>query len=187
MLSMTNVEAGCYKCHNTSFNAPRAASLDNGRELIKQFGCFGCHKLPGYEGIRKVGPDLSTVSGKLTEEWVRKWLANPKEFKAEARMPRFWGNSNNKGVINGVDWDARNTAEINAITKYLFAKSTPKVLPTKNTNGNAAHGKVLVEDKTVGCMACHAINAIVEKPNKTQIRRRHGYNLANQGSKVTAN
>jgi cytochrome c2 len=185
MLSMTNVEAGCYKCHNTSFNAPRAASLDNGRELIKQFGCFGCHKLPGYEGIRKVGPDLSTVSGKLTQDWVKKWLANPKDFKPEARMPKFWYNSNNSGTLYGVDWEKRNPAEINAIVAYLFSKSKPQSLPTKNTNGNAAHGKELVE--TVGCFGCHSVGAIQEVANRTQIRRRHGYNLENQGSKVSAN
>jgi len=185
MLAMPNVEAGCYKCHNSGPDVPLAASLNNGRELIKQFGCFGCHKLPGFEGIRKVGPDLATVSGKLTEAWVQKWLADPKAFKSEARMPKFWFNSNNSGVIGGVDWDKRNIAEINAITKYLFSKSTAKSLPTKNTNGNAAHGKELVESR--GCFGCHAVGAITEVPNRTQIRRRHGYNLASQGSKVSAN
>jgi cbb3-type cytochrome oxidase cytochrome c subunit len=185
MLSMPNVEAGCYKCHNSGPDVPRAASLNNGRELIKQYGCFGCHKMPGFEGIRKVGPDLGTVSGKLTEAWVQKWLADPKAFKSEARMPKFWFNSNNSGVIGGVDWDKRNIAEINAITKYLFSKSTAKTLPAKNTNGNATRGKELVENR--GCFGCHAVGAITEVPNRTQIRRRHGYNLESQGSKVSAN
>ena len=38
-----------------------------------------------------------------------------------------------------------------------------------------------------GCFGCHAVGPIEEKPNRTQIRRRHGYNLASQGSKVSAN
>ena len=185
MLAMPNIESGCYKCHNSGPEVPLAPTLSNGRELIKQFGCFGCHKMPGFEGVRKVGPDLATVSGKLTEDWVKKWLANPKDFKSEARMPKFWFNSNNTGVINGVDWDKRNIAEINAITRYLFSKSTPKTLPAKNTSGNAARGKELVEIR--GCFGCHAVGPIEEKPNRTQIRRRHGYNLASQGSKVSAN
>jgi cytochrome c2 len=185
MYSMPNVEAGCYKCHNTSPEVPRAAKLANGRELIKQFGCFGCHKIPGYEGIRKVGPDLGTVSGKLTQDWVKKWLANPKDFKPEARMPKFWFNTNNTGVINGVDWDKRNVAEINAITAYLFSKSKPQTLPTKNTSGNVARGKELVEIR--GCFGCHAEGKIDDTPARPQTRRRHGYNLENQGSKVSAN
>ena len=185
MLSMPNIEAGCYKCHNASPEVPRAPTLANGRDLIRIYGCFGCHRMPGYEGIRKVGPDLATISGKLSEDWVKKWLANPKDFKSEARMPKFWYNTNNIGVQNGVDWDKRNVAEINAITAYLFSKSTPRTLPAKNTNGSAERGQELVE--SVGCYGCHSVGPIQEVPNRTQTRRRHGYNLANQGSKVSAN
>jgi mono/diheme cytochrome c family protein len=179
MLPMTNIEAGCYKCHNGSPEVPKAAHLNSGRDLIRIYGCFGCHKIPGYENIRKVGPDLSTVSGKLTKEWVRKWLANPKEFKSQARMPQFWWNSNNSGTPY---WDKRNAAEINAITEFLWANSKPPQVAAARGGGNPAAGKQIVE--TVGCFGCHAIGAIKEVDNQSQIRRRHGYNLENQGSKV---
>ena len=99
--------------------------LNSGRDLIRIYGCFGCHKIPGYENIRKVGPDLSTVSGKLTKEWVRKWLANPKEFKSQARMPQFWWNRQQRRHRRR-HWDKRNAAEINAITEYLWSKSKPQ-------------------------------------------------------------
>jgi cytochrome c2 len=177
------IEAGCYKCHNASPEVPGAGALNNGRDLIRIYGCFGCHRIPGYEGVRKVGPDLGTVSGKLTKDWIKKWLANPKEFKSEARMPQFWGNSNNKGTINGTDFEKRNVAEITAITEYLWANSKPKELPAGRT-GNAEAGKQIVE--TVGCFGCHAIGPIEEAANQSQTRRRHGFNLANQGSKVSA-
>jgi cytochrome c2 len=180
MLPMTNIEAGCYKCHNASPEVPRAAALNSGRDMIRIYGCFGCHKIPGYENIRKVGPDLGTVSGKLTKDWVRKWLASPKEFKSQARMPQFWGNSNNSGTPY---WDKRNASEINAITEFLWANSKPKELPAGRTGGNPAAGKQIVE--TVGCFGCHAVGAIQEVANQSQIRRRHGYNLENQGSKVS--
>ncbi len=182
MLPMSNIQSGCYKCHNASPEVPKAADLNAGRDLIRIYGCFGCHKLPGYDNIRKVGPDLSTVSGKLTKDWVRKWLANPKEFKSQARMPQFWWNSNNSGTSNGVNWDKRNATEINAIVDFLWSVSKPKELPAGRTNGNAAEGKKIVE--TVGCFGCHAIGAIKEVANQSQIRRRHGFNLENQGSKV---
>jgi cytochrome c2 len=180
MLPMANIEAGCYKCHNASPEVPKAAHLNTGRDLIRIYGCFGCHKIPGYENIRKVGPDLSTVSGKLTKDWVRKWLANPKDFKSQARMPQFWWNSNNSGSAY---WDKRNAAEINAITEYLWANSKPKQYPAGRTGGDVAKGKQIVE--TVGCFGCHAVGAIKEVANQSQIRRRHGYNLENQGSKVS--
>jgi cbb3-type cytochrome oxidase cytochrome c subunit len=181
MFPLQQVEAGCYKCHNSTNEVPKAANLDTGRDLIRIYGCFGCHKIPGYEGIRKVGPDLSTVSGKLTKDWVRKWLANPKEFKSEARMPQFWWNSNNSGPY----FDKRNVAEINAISDFLFANSKPKELPPGKTNGDAAKGKEIVS--SVGCFGCHVDGPIQEIPNKSQIRRKHGYSLQAVGSKVTAN
>jgi cytochrome c2 len=184
MLPMNSIEGGCYKCHNSSPEVPKAAALNAGRDLIRIYGCFGCHKLPGYENVRKVGPDLSAVSGKLTKDWVRKWLESPKAFKSQARMPQFWWNSNN-GEAQGKSpyWDKRNAAEINAIVEFLWANSKPKELPPGHTNGNPEAGKQIVE--TVGCFGCHAIGAIKEVANQSQIRRRHGYNLENQGSKVT--
>jgi len=182
-LPMQNIEGGCYKCHNASSEVPRANTLNAGRDMIRIYGCFGCHKIPGYENVRKVGPDLSTISGKLTKDWVKKWLANPKEFKSEARMPQFWWNSNNSGNSNGVDWDKRNAAEINAITEFLWANSKPQQLPAGRTGGNIEAGKQIVE--SVGCFGCHAIGPIKEVATQSQIRRRHGYNLASQGSKVT--
>src|SRR4030095_15660632 len=63
--------------------------------------------------------------------------------------------------------------------------SKPFTLPAKNASGNAAHGKELVESR--GCDGCHSGGAGVDVPNKTQTRRRHGYNLEHQCSKVTAN
>ncbi len=181
MFPMQQIEAGCYKCHNGTNEVPKAAALDTGRDLIRIYGCFGCHKIPGYETIRKVGPDLSTVSGKVTKDWVRKWLANPKDFKSEARMPTFWWNSNNSGP----DFDKRNVAEINAISDYLFSKSKPLNLPAGRTNGDAAKGKQFVA--TVGCFGCHTDSPIQEIPRQTQFRRKHGYSLQAVGSKVSVN
>jgi mono/diheme cytochrome c family protein len=180
-----NVESGCYKCHNASPEVPQANVLNSGRDLIRIYGCFGCHKIPGYDGIRKVGPDLSTVSGKLTKEWVRKWLANPKDFKSQARMPQFWWNDNNGGgapPYDAANWDKRNVAEINSITEFLWSKSQVRQLPAAARGGNPAEGKKIVE--TVGCFGCHSVGPIEEVPNQSQIRRRHGFNLENQGSKV---
>jgi mono/diheme cytochrome c family protein len=113
---------------------------------------------------------------------VKKWLANPKEFKSEARMPQFWWNSNNSGQIGGIDFDKRNVAEINAITEYLWSKARPVQLPAGRA-GDAAAGKALVE--SAGCFGCHSVGPIQPNARQSQTRRMHGYNLANQGSKVS--
>jgi mono/diheme cytochrome c family protein len=77
---------------------------------------------------------------------------------------------------------SENAAEINAITEFLWR--TPNQATPRRTHGRRpAKGKQIVE--TVGCFGCHAVGAIKEVANQSQIRRRHGYNLENQGSKVS--
>jgi cbb3-type cytochrome oxidase cytochrome c subunit/predicted nucleic acid-binding Zn-ribbon protein len=184
MLPLDTIEASCLKCHTGAGDVPAADSLNIGRDLIRTYGCFGCHNIPGYENVRKVGPDLTTIAGKLDEEWVRKWLADPRGFKSESRMPQFWFNSNNSGVINGIDYDARNVAEIPAIAGFLFSRSQADPLPVgARTDGDSARGQQLVE--SVGCFGCHAVGPIEEDPERTEHRRRFGYNLASQGSKTS--
>ena len=35
-----------------------------GEELIGQYGCFGCHKIMGMEGMSKIGVELDEVGSK---------------------------------------------------------------------------------------------------------------------------
>ena len=180
MLPLSRIEASCVKCHTGAGDVPAAADLNMGRDLVRTYGCFGCHNIPGYEGVRKVGPDLTTVGGKLDAEWVKKWLRDPKAFKSEARMPSFWFNSNNSEP----EYEARNNAEITAIAEFLFSQSQDMALPVAaRTDGNAERGQALVE--SVGCLACHVVGTVPEDPVRTQHRRRFGYNLASQGSKTS--
>ena len=179
MLPLDRIEATCLKCHTGAGDVPEAASLNLGRDLIRTYGCFGCHRIPGYEDVRSVGPDLTTIDSKLDPDWVKRWLREPRAFKSEARMPQFWFNSNNSGP----EYEARNNAEINAITDFLFSKSQPNPMDPARTNGNAQMGQELVE--SAGCLGCHAVGPVEEDAARTQHRRRFGYNLASEGSKVS--
>ena len=179
MLPLNRIEASCLKCHTGAGDVPEAPDLNTGRDLVRMYGCFGCHQIPGYEDVRRPGPDLTTLESKLDPEWVKKWLRDPRAFKLEARMPQFWFNSNNSGP----EYEARNNAEITAITEFLFSKSQPNPLRPGRTNGSAERGQELVE--TLGCFGCHAVGPLEGDPDRTQHRRRFGYNLASQGSKVS--
>jgi cytochrome c2 len=180
MLPLDRTEASCLKCHAGAGDVPAADALNEGRDLVRTYGCFGCHNIPGYESVRKVGPDLTTVSGKLTRDYMLKWLREPRAARAEARMPQFWFNSNNSGP----EFEARNNTEIVAIADFLLSRSEARPLPVPaRTNGDVARGQEIVE--TRGCLGCHAAGPIPEDPERTQHRRRFGYNLDGQGSKVS--
>ncbi len=44
---------------------------------------------PGTQ--RKVGPSLRHVADKLSYDFMASWIANPKNFRPDTRMPRFFG------------------------------------------------------------------------------------------------
>ncbi len=60
-------QATCLKCHHDvvelepseRFPDPPAAKLMHGYQLIRKYGCYGCHEVNGYDGpTKRVGPDL---------------------------------------------------------------------------------------------------------------------------------
>ncbi|MCA9099451.1 MAG: hypothetical protein KDA36_13735, partial [Planctomycetaceae bacterium] len=60
-------ESACLKCHHTvnelepseQFPDPPAPQLMAGYDLVRTYGCFGCHEINGYENAKKtLGPDL---------------------------------------------------------------------------------------------------------------------------------
>ena len=176
------VEAGCYKCHNAELRSSARQPQQRPR-LIRIYGCFGCHKIPGYRNVRKVGPDLSTVSGKLTKDWVQKWLANPKEFKVRSADAAVLVQQQQQRRSNGVDWDKRNarksTPSPNSCGRSPNRRRFRRADRGTQREANSSSKPSVVLDVTPSVRS--------KKSEPSQIRRRHGYNLANQGSKVSAN
>jgi len=158
MLPRRFMESSCLKCHHQITDVPQATKLQAGYERIVKYGCTGCHTIGGEGSFgpdltdeRQVGPNLAHIGSKVSRDWTLKWIKNPHAFRPDSRMPRFYGTSNNNGAG---DWP-KNHAEIQAITHYLFAKSTPPrefgEVPGKSDPG---HGKDLFLQK--GCLACHS-------------------------------
>ncbi|MEX0820060.1 MAG: hypothetical protein WD070_10730, partial [Pirellulaceae bacterium] len=59
-------EASCLKCHHEvtelepseRFPDPPAPTVMRGYDLIRKFGCYGCHEINGYDGNIRIGPDM---------------------------------------------------------------------------------------------------------------------------------
>lgn len=69
---------------------------DNGRLLLRQFGCGSCHRIPGVAAARgNVGPSLEGVGKRVylggvlpnTPENMVRWILDPKQFDPETAMP----------------------------------------------------------------------------------------------------
>ncbi len=106
-------EASCLKCHHevvdlepsAKYPDPPAPTLVKGYELVRNYGCFGCHEINGFNGPNKrVGPDLRTEPtfyaaaqqiksdpgfAKLPDEakeWVERLIGHPDDGDARRRL-----------------------------------------------------------------------------------------------------
>jgi cytochrome c2 len=189
MLPERFTEAGCLKCHhnvvelgtNPKFG-PTAPKVVEGYNLVREFGCFGCHEINGFDGaksigpdlrlepsaeeaakmagdpsanpgtMRKVGPSLVHIKDKTTAGWAEYWTEDPTRFRPETRMPKFFNLEGQSDEHN----QKLTPVEISSIVHYLFEKSTPNKLlsPAKDYVPNADRGKTLFTQR--GCLACHS-------------------------------
>ena len=184
MRKVAETEASCLKCHLDDTWMPDAPTLEYGLSIIENVGCFGCHQLDRFDDARKVGPSLEHVGVKTTSEWAYNWVMDPKSFRPNTPMPKFFN------LVNTSDeyWSGRNQVEADAIVAYIFNASTDVGLD-KAPNGDAANGAEIIN--SVGCLGCH----IVEEPESPDYPadqprftgyRQQGPNLWGVGSKVNA-
>ncbi|MDA0989423.1 MAG: c-type cytochrome [Verrucomicrobia bacterium] len=139
-----------------------------GEKLIRRYGCFGCHNIPGFENARPIGTPLTEEGSKpvakldfglqhhiehLNYAWFEAKLENPRVFdegleKApndRLRMPNFYFDDQ----------------EIGALVTALLAFTQPdegltKAVPRTPKNLFIEDGERLVRD--LNCRGCHEIN-----------------------------
>jgi len=178
MLPTSMTEASCAKCHRQEVYVPYADRLTKAYTTLERAGCYACHKIKGFEDERKPGPILTKIDSKVTKDWVRTWIRNPRAVKATTWMPKIWYNSNSSSPADAV----RNEVEINAVVDYLFANTDKYEFDVASPpKGNPQHGQEVV--RSVGCLGCH----ILDEKSRSEAgpRRTFGQPLQNIGSKTT--
>ncbi len=186
----TMVESSCIRCHhqvtelgvNEKFGAT-APKVFEGYELVKQFGCYGCHQINGYDGTKPIGPDLRLEP--QTPEEALAIAADPNQtagtlrkvgpslrhvgVKTTAEFIAYWTELPSRfrpdtrmpqffDLSNQQDELAKllQPVELAGIAAYLTAKSEPLELkqPKDGYQPDAARGKALFAQR--GCLACHS-------------------------------
>lgn len=182
-------ESSCIKCHHNVVelgSSPKfgasAPKVVEGYNIIRQYGCFGCHEINGFDGsksigpdlrlepsaeemakasedpnanpgtMRKVGPSLAHVGNKTTPAWLQQWTNKPSDFRPTTRMPQFFHLEGQNDSLG----EKYASVEVAAMSHYLFAKSS-KVEMLKPADGyqpNADRGKELFAKR--GCLSCHS-------------------------------
>lgn len=176
MIPLQHVEGMCMKCHKDQERLPMADKLNKGRQTIEQYGCYGCHKIEGWQHLKKPGPSLQKVTGKLSKEFIKNWIWSPKAFNPKSKMPSYFNQANNSKP----EFKTKNMAEVNAMAEYIYRTSREYKPFQRYSGGNATSGKELIE--TVGCVGCHMVEGIDDKWNA--VGQRKGTYLTGTGSKV---
>lgn len=168
MLEKKYVTSQCMKCHLEDHSVEGGENFNRGYELIKTYGCFGCHNIPIFKGFEKVGPDLSHVADKVDLPFLYKWIRNPQHFRDTTRMPRFFDLTNSKGKLIALeqksqdpqpvelDFDVRNGVEALAIATYISSTSERRSnLKPLTLQGDAVRGREVFLQ--TGCLGCHSV------------------------------
>lgn len=56
-------------------------------EIIARYACTTCHTIGNAGGM--VGPILNRIGSRRSEDWLRRWLADPQQVKPGTKMPTF--------------------------------------------------------------------------------------------------
>ncbi|MCE5267148.1 MAG: cytochrome c, partial [Planctomycetaceae bacterium] len=182
-------QSRCIACHREIVDleasgrfADSAGELLAGYQLVRQYGCFGCHEIPPFAGVagagrvpQKVGPNLRNAGGKFDREYLIGRLREPAKLLPSTRMPRLFGLDEH---LSGHVKNQTRTAEeeeIRAVADYLLASAQGMPSPQVSASASADRGKRLFQ--TTGCMACH------RHRDFPAITATHGMDLSNVGSK----
>ena len=74
----------------------RDPAVENGRLLLRQYGCGGCHHIPGVAAARgNVGPPLDHLAKRVylagtlpnTPENLAAWIRQPQKYDPRTAMP----------------------------------------------------------------------------------------------------
>jgi cytochrome c oxidase subunit 2 len=91
-----------------------AGDAQRGAELFLSKGCGACHHGPGHSGSADMGPDLSTLASRATEDYVRQSVRDP---SAIVVANSFSGPTPEGSPMPVIPMD---DATLDAIVAYLF-------------------------------------------------------------------
>lgn len=173
----------------SDYPAPPAGNVENGKKLVAEVGCYGCHveketwsQLPAKDRMfRTRGPMLSGGGSKYSAGWLYAWLKDPSQYHSETRMPNLRLSDSEAADITAYLLQDRNAAfdemsvpEVNTavlddmvvdykLGKMPLGEALEEVGRMSVEEKNAYAGEMLV--RRYGCYSCHEIKGLeTEKP-----------------------
>ncbi len=144
-----------------------------GEKLVRTYGCFGCHEIPGFENESKVGADLGEFGAKLYDEldfgdtleedvehswhgWTIGKLTDPRRFQTRrivSRMPVFQNLKNDVEDAKAIAVLLKSFQPQPYPLNYIFEHAVEPHRVEKQNQIDAGRRVV----KKYNCSGCHII------------------------------
>ncbi len=127
-----------------------------GRFAFTQQNCAKCHvEAKGFGSnpmpeMGEIAPILAGIGDRVSEEWLRNWIADPAMMKHSTTMPRLVDPQTKEGLQ-----DAADLAAFLAASKMAVA-STPKPMSDEEIRLSSQRGGIHFHE--LGCIACHQLD-----------------------------
>lgn len=114
------------------------ATIKEGRRLIREAGCRGCHVIEGYGASH--APSLDWKGKRYTEGWLKQYISNPYRMRPyiDSLMPDYTSSMAHRPLSEG---------EIDVIVSYFRLLAT---------SGITDRGESTEPDEDGTCYSCHS-------------------------------
>ncbi|QDU93427.1 c-type cytochrome [Lignipirellula cremea] len=91
-----------------------------GRSMVgeKGFGCIKCHTFGPFKATGVQSIDMTVMHERLREDWFRRYLAEPQQFRRGTRMPSAWPPPPNPSLLADI-LGGDSELQILSVWKYL--------------------------------------------------------------------
>jgi mono/diheme cytochrome c family protein len=156
----------------------KLGNAENGKKIISQVGCLGCHGVDGLEDQSNkikayAGPWLSGLGSKVQPDWLVTWLKKPNHYQEDTIMPSlrlsdieandiatYLLSLRNKSFedLKFAKFDLKARDEL--LTEYLSAFDTNSSAAAKVAKMNDREKTLDLGKRSInkyGCYSCHNI------------------------------
>jgi mono/diheme cytochrome c family protein len=128
-----------------------AASAANLAAVFDAHGCRSCHKIGERGG--NTGPDLTLVGHRRPKAWLETWLASPRAYKHDTKMPEQGLTAPDRAALAEFLSEQKGQAWTRRPWNIYHEKNSEFVVDGKEVYLRA------------GCVACHGVGGRGGHPN----------------------
>jgi cbb3-type cytochrome c oxidase subunit II len=181
------------KSANT-YEVTKIADAKRGREVFVREGCFYCHtqftrlqdrgygplvkagdyvfETPHQLGTARTGPDLTNEGGRMSSQWQKAHLVNPRSVKPGSIMPSFSYLSDRDmndlvAYLQSLGNGRKVNHYVEAPEEYLKVLANKKVDTNADASANGGRGLY-----TQNCAVCHGLDGKGNGPNSLSLEKK---------------